>query len=218
MRISFDAAGWDQTCAAASRIAEAPRKRHMRGMTIQTHDPLGWHGTTILCVRRNGKVAMAGDGQVSLGQTVVKGNARKVRRIAQGRVLAGFAGATADAFTLLERLEAKLERFPDQLERACVELAKDWRTDRYLRRLEALLAVADKDRSLLLTGQGDVLEPEDAVIGIGSGGNYALSAARALLTVEDLGAEEIVRRSMTIAASICVYTNGHFIVETIGDE
>ncbi len=190
----------------------------MRGMTTDTHDPLGWHGTTILCVRRNGKVAMAGDGQVSLGQTVVKGNARKVRRIAQGRVLAGFAGATADAFTLLERLEAKLERFPDQLERACVELAKDWRTDRYLRRLEALLAVADKDRSLLLTGQGDVLEPEDAVIGIGSGGNYALAAARALLTVEGVEAEEIARRSMTIAASICVYTNGNFVLETLGQE
>jgi ATP-dependent HslUV protease subunit HslV len=143
---------------------------------------LGWHGTTILCVRKGPQVAMAGDGQVSLGQTVVKGNARKVRRIAQGRVLAGFAGATADAFTLLERLEAKLERFPDQLERACVELAKDWRTDRYLRRLEALLAVADRNRSLLVTGQGDVLEPEDGVIGIGSGGNYALAAARALAT------------------------------------
>ena len=190
----------------------------MRRMMTNTHDPLGWHGTTILCVRRNGKVAMAGDGQVSLGQTVVKGNARKVRRIAQGRVLAGFAGATADAFTLLERLEAKLERFPDQLERACVELAKDWRTDRYLRKLEALLAVADKDRSLLLTGQGDVLEPEDAVIGIGSGGNYALAAARALLTVEGMEAEEIARRSMTIAAGICVYTNGNFILETLGDE
>ena len=188
----------------------------MPAMTTDTHDPLGWHGTTILCVRRNGKVAMAGDGQVSLGQTVVKGNARKVRRIAQGRVLAGFAGATADAFTLLERLEAKLERFPDQLERACVELAKDWRTDRYLRKLEALLAVADKDRSLLLTGQGDVLEPEDAVIGIGSGGNFALAAARALLTVEGVEAEEIARRAMTIAAGICVYTNGNFVLETIG--
>jgi ATP-dependent HslUV protease subunit HslV len=151
---------------------------------------------------------MAGDGQVSLGQTVVKGNARKIRRIAQGRVLAGFAGATADAFTLLERLEAKLERFPDQLERACVELAKDWRTDRYLRRLEALLAVADDKR--------DVLEPEDAVIGIGSGGNFALAAARGLMTVEGLDAEEIARRSMRIAADICVYTNGNFILETIG--
>lgn len=207
---------------AASRIAEAAPKRHIGAMTQNPHDPpgwsSGWHGTTILCVRRNGKVAMAGDGQVSIGPTVVKGNARKVRRIAQGRVLAGFAGATADAFTLLERLEAKLERFPDQLERACVELAKDWRTDRYLRRLEALLAVADKDRSLLLTGQGDVLEPEDAVIGIGSGGNFALAAARALLTVEGIEAEEIARRSMAIAAGICVYTNGNFILETIGDE
>src|SRR4051812_16597112 len=183
------------------------------------YDPIGWHGTTILCVRRDGKVAMAGDGQVSLGQTVIKGNARKVRRIgAGGKVLAGFAGATADAFTLLERLEAKLERFPDQLERACVELAKDWRTDRYLRRLEALLAVADKDRSLLLTGQGDVLEPEDSLIGIGSGGNYALSAARALMTVDGITAEEIAKRSMKIAADICVYTNGNFILETLGDE
>ncbi len=180
-----------------------------------SHDPLGWHGTTILCVRRDGRVAMAGDGQVSLGQTVVKGNARKVRRIAQGKVLAGFAGATADAFTLLERLEAKLERFPDQLERACVELAKDWRTDRYLRRLEALLAVADEKRSLLLTGQGDVLEPEDQVIGIGSGGNFALAAARALMTVDGISAEEVARRSMGIAAGICVYTNGNFILESL---
>ena len=184
-------------------------------MTSTQHDPLGWHGTTILCVRKDGRVAMAGDGQVSLGQTVVKGNARKVRRIAQGRVLCGFAGATADAFTLLERLEAKLERFPDQLERACVELAKDWRTDRYLRRLEALLAVADNKRSLLLTGQGDVLEPEDAIIGIGSGGNYALSAARALLPVDGIDAEEICRRSMQIAAGICVYTNGNIVLESL---
>ncbi|UPG72671.1 ATP-dependent protease subunit HslV [Roseomonas gilardii subsp. gilardii] len=178
-------------------------------------DPLGWHGTTILCVRKDGKVAMAGDGQVSMGQTVVKNNARKVRRIAGGRVITGFAGATADAFTLLERLEAKLERFPDQLERAAVELAKDWRTDRYLRRLEALLAVADANRSLLITGQGDVLEPEDQIIGIGSGGNYALAAARALMPVEGLGAEEIARRAMTIAADICVYTNGRFVLETL---
>jgi ATP-dependent HslUV protease subunit HslV len=184
-------------------------------MSFSQHDPLGWHGTTILCVRKDGRVAMAGDGQVSLGQTVVKGNARKVRRIAQGKVLAGFAGATADAFTLLERLEAKLERFPDQLERACVELAKDWRTDRYLRRLEALLAVADARRSLLLTGQGDVLEPEDAVIGIGSGGNFALAAARALLPVEGVSAEEVCRRAMKIAGDICVYTNGNIVLETI---
>jgi ATP-dependent HslUV protease subunit HslV len=178
-------------------------------------DPLGWHGTTILCVRKGAQVAMAGDGQVSLGQTVVKGNARKVRRIAQGKVLAGFAGATADAFTLLERLEAKLERFPDQLERACVELAKDWRTDRYLRRLEALLAVADAKRSLLLTGQGDVLEPEDAIIGIGSGGNYALAAARALVEVPDITAEEVCRRAMKIAGDICVYTNGNVTLEVL---
>ena len=181
------------------------------------HDPVGWHGTTILCVRRFGTVAMAGDGQVTLGATVIKGNARKVRRIgAGGTVLAGFAGATADAFTLLERLEAKLERFPNQLERACVELAKDWRTDRYLRRLEAMLAVADKDRSFTLTGNGDVLEPDDGLIAIGSGGNFALSAARALATVPELGAEEIARRAMKIAAEICVYTNESVIVETIG--
>ena len=179
-------------------------------------DPIGWHGTTILCVRRDGHVAMAGDGQVSLGQTVVKGNARKVRRIgAGGTVLSGFAGATADAFTLLERLEAKLERFPGQLERACVELAKDWRTDRYLRRLEAMMAVADKDRTFTLTGNGDVLEPEDGVVGIGSGGNYALSAARALMTIDGLSAEEIARRAMRIAADICVYTNTNIIIETL---
>jgi len=179
-------------------------------------DPIGWHGTTILCVRRDGHVAMAGDGQVSLGQTVVKGNARKVRRIgAGGAVLSGFAGATADAFTLLERLEAKLERFPGQLERACVELAKDWRTDRYLRRLEAMMAVADKDRSFTLTGNGDVLEPEDGVIAIGSGGNYALAAARALITMDGLSAEEIARRAMKIAAEICVYTNTNVTVELL---
>jgi ATP-dependent HslUV protease subunit HslV len=180
-------------------------------------DPTGWHGTTILCVRRGVQVAMAGDGQVTLGQTVVKGNARKVRRIGpQGAILAGFAGATADAFTLLERLEAKLERFPGQLERACVELAKDWRTDRYLRRLEAMMAVADRDRSFTLTGTGDVLEPEDGIIAIGSGGNFALAAARALIDVPDLSAEEVARRAMKIAADICVYTNHSIVVETIG--
>jgi ATP-dependent HslUV protease subunit HslV len=152
---------------------------------------------------------MAGDGQVSLGQTVVKGNARKVRRIGPtGAVLAGFAGATADAFTLLERLEAKLER-------ACVDLAKDWRTDRYLRRLEAMMAVADPDRSFTLTGNGDVLEPEDGVIAIGSGGNYALAAARALIEVPGLSAEDVARRAMKIASQICVYTNGNVIVETL---
>ncbi len=182
-------------------------------------DPIGWHGTTILCVRRNTgdgpRVAMAGDGQVSLGQTVIKGNARKVRRIGGGAVLAGFAGATADAFTLLERLEAKLERFPGQLERACVELAKDWRTDRYLRRLEAMMAVADRERSFTLTGNGDVLEPEDGLIGIGSGGFYALAAARALHDSPGLDAEAVARRAMEIAAGICVYTNTNVIVETI---
>jgi ATP-dependent HslUV protease subunit HslV len=180
------------------------------------YDPVGWHGTTILCVRRDGHVAMAGDGQVTLGQTVIKGNARKVRRIGAGdRVLAGFAGATADAFTLLERLEAKLERYPNQLERACVELAKDWRTDRYLRRLEAMMAVADAEHSYTLTGNGDVLEPEDGLIAIGSGGNYALSAARAFMTIDGLSAEEIARRSMKIAGDICVYTNANVIVETL---
>ncbi len=180
------------------------------------YDPVGWHGTTILCVRRDGHVAMAGDGQVTLGQTVIKGNARKVRRIGAGeRVLAGFAGATADAFTLLERLEAKLERFPNQLERACVELAKDWRTDRYLRRLEAMMAVADADRSFTLTGNGDVLEPDDGVIAIGSGGNFALAAARALMDVEGLSAEDVARRAMRIASDICVYTNTSVIIETL---
>ncbi|MGG6428613.1 ATP-dependent protease subunit HslV [Acetobacter ghanensis] len=181
-----------------------------------SHDPVGWHGTTILCVRRGAQVAMAGDGQVTLGSTVIKGNARKVRRIGpSGTILAGFAGATADAFTLLERLEAKLERYPNQLERACVELAKDWRTDRYLRRLEAMMAVADAEHSYTLTGNGDVLEPEDGIIAIGSGGNYALSAARALLTVDGLGAEEIVTRAMKIAGDICVYTNHSVRIETL---
>jgi ATP-dependent HslUV protease subunit HslV len=187
----------------------------MQNTQFAAADPIGWHGTTILCVRRDGNVAMAGDGQVSMGQTIVKGNARKVRRIGGGSVLTGFAGATADAFTLLERLEAKLERFPNQLERACVELAKDWRTDRYLRRLEAMMAVADKSRSFTLTGNGDVLEPEDGVIAIGSGGNYALAAARALMSMDWLSAEEIARRAMKIAGDICVYTNGNVIVETL---
>lgn len=191
----------------------------MQTTSSPPHDPVGWHGTTILCVRRFGTVAMAGDGQVTLGATVIKGNARKVRRIgAGGTVLAGFAGATADAFTLLERLEAKLERFPNQLERACVELAKDWRTDRYLRRLEAMMAVADKDRSFTLTGNGDVLEPDDGLIAIGSGGNYALSAARALIDLPELQAEDIARRAMKIAGDICVYTNYNVIVETIVGE
>lgn len=177
-------------------------------------DHPGWHGTTIIAVRKDGKVAMAGDGQVSMGNTIVKGNARKVRRLAKGNIIAGFAGATADAFTLFERLEAKLETHPGNLTRACVELAKDWRTDRYLRRLEALLAVADTQVSLLVTGNGDVLEPEDGIIAIGSGGNFALAAARALIDTEH-SAEEIARRAMAIAAKICVFTNGNVTVETL---
>jgi len=174
-----------------------------------------WHGTTILCVRKNDGVVLAGDGQVSLGQTVIKSNARKVRRIGNGQIVAGFAGATADAFTLFERLEAKLEQHPGQLTRACVELAKDWRTDRYLRRLEAMMAVADKSVSLVLTGTGDVLEPEDGLIGIGSGGNYALAAARALIDIDGLDAEAVARKAMKIAADICVYTNTNVIVEKL---
>ena len=174
-----------------------------------------WHGTTILSVRKNGAVVVAGDGQVTFGQTVIKSNAKKVRRLGKGDVIAGFAGATADAFTLFERLEAKLEQHPGQLTRACVELAKDWRTDRYLRRLEAMMAVADRTVSLVLTGTGDVLEPEDGLIGIGSGGGYALSAARALMTVEALDAETIARRAMKIAADICVYTNEMIVVEKL---
>jgi ATP-dependent HslUV protease, peptidase subunit HslV len=178
----------------------------------------GWHATTILMVRKGGKVVIGGDGQVSMGQTVVKSTARKVRRLAKGEVIAGFAGATADAFTLFERLEAKLEQYPAQLLRACVELAKDWRTDRYLRRLEAMLLVADKGAGFTLSGAGDVLEPEcdadGAAMAIGSGGNYALAAARALMPME-LPAEEIVRRSMRIAADICVYTNTNLVLESL---
>jgi ATP-dependent HslUV protease subunit HslV len=174
-----------------------------------------WHGTTILSVRKNGQVVIAGDGQVSMGQTVLKNNAKKVRRLAKdNKIIAGFAGATADAFTLFERLEAKLETYPGQLTRACVELAKDWRTDKYLRRLEALMAVCDKDTSLILTGNGDVVEPQDGIIGIGSGGNYALAAARALYD-QNLTAEEIARRAMEIAAGICVYTNGNVTMEKL---
>jgi ATP-dependent HslUV protease subunit HslV len=176
---------------------------------------LTMHATTIVTVRKGGKVVIAGDGQVSLGQTIMKGNARKVRRIGKGgSVIAGFAGATADAFTLLERLETKLEQYPDQLTRACVELAKDWRTDRYLRRLEAMMLVADKNVTLALTGTGDVLEPEDGVMAIGSGGNYALAAARALIDT-DQDAEQIARKAMKIASEICVYTNSNFVVETL---
>ena len=173
-----------------------------------------WHGTTILTVRKGGKVVIGGDGQVSIGQTVIKSNAKKVRKLGKGDVIGGFAGATADAFTLFERLESKLEQYPGQLTRAAVELAKDWRTDRYLRRLEAMMIVADKDVSLVLTGTGDVLEPEVGVAGIGSGGNYALAAARALIDT-DKDAEEIARRAMKIASEICVYTNNNFIIETL---
>ena len=178
-------------------------------------EPQSWHGTTILSVRKDGKVVVAGDGQVSLGQTVIKSNATKVRRIADGKVVVGFTGATADAFTLFERLESKLEQYPSQLTRACVELAKDWRTDRYLRRLEAMMAVADPSVSLILSGTGDVLEPEDGLIGIGSGGNYALAAARALMDREDMDAEAIARKAMQIAADICVYTNESVVLETV---
>jgi ATP-dependent HslUV protease subunit HslV len=174
-----------------------------------------WHGTTILGVKKGGKTVIAGDGQVSMGNTVMKPNAKKVRRIGEdGKVIGGFAGATADAFTLFERLEKKLEQYNGQLLRAAVELAKDWRTDKYLRNLEALMIVADKDIMLILTGNGDVLEPEGGIAAIGSGGNYALSAARALDAYED-DAEKIARRAMEVAAEVCVFTNDRVTVETI---
>lgn len=182
------------------------------------HRPDTMYGTTVVTVRKGGRVVMAGDGQVSLGQTIMKGNARKVRRLGKGgTVIAGFAGATADALTLLERLETKLEQYPDQIMRACVELAKDWRTDRYLRRLEAMMLVADKKTTLALTGLGDVLEPEDGVMAIGSGGNFALSAAQALMDT-DLDAESIARKAMSIAAKVCVYTNDRFTIEILDCE
>ena len=180
-------------------------------------DPTQWHGTTILAVRKGDRVVVAGDGQVTFGNTVMKATARKVRRLSGGNVIAGFAGATADAFTLFERLEAKLEQHPGQLTRACVELAKDWRTDRYLRRLEAMLIVGDSVETYLLTGAGDVLEPEDGIVAVGSGGNYALSAARALFEYED-DPEVIARKSMAIAARICVYTNENLTVEVLGSD
>ncbi len=187
-------------------------------MNQPTAPAMSWHATTILMVRKDGKVVIGGDGQVSLGQTVIKANARKVRRLAKGEVIAGFAGATADAFTLFERLDAKLEQYPAQLARACVELAKDWRTDRYLRRLEAMLLVADKNSGFVVSGSGDVLEPdggaEGSAMAIGSGGNYALAAARALLP-QALDAEAIVRRAMKIAAEICVYTNDNLVLESL---
>ncbi|MBS0536316.1 MAG: ATP-dependent protease subunit HslV [Proteobacteria bacterium] len=181
---------------------------------MSSHEPPSWHGTTILTVRKGGTVVIGGDGQVSIGQTIVKANAKKVRKLGKGDVIGGFAGATADAFTLFERLESKLEQYPGQLLRAAVELAKDWRTDRYLRRLEAMMIVADAQVSLVLTGNGDVLEPEAGVAGIGSGGNYALASARALL---DTGAdaEAIVRKSLEIAADICVYTNRNVTIESL---
>lgn len=173
------------------------------------------YGTTILSVRKGKKVAIAGDGQVSFGNTVLKSNAKKIRKIGDGSIIGGFAGATADAFTLFERLESKLEKYPNQLTRACVELAKDWRTDKYLRRLEAMMIVVDASTSLVLTGNGDVLEPEGGVIGIGSGGNYAMSAARALVDIKDLDVETIVKKSMKIAADLCIYTNDNIIIETL---
>ena len=173
-----------------------------------------WRSTTILSVRKGGRVVVAGDGQVTLGATVMKANARKVRRLGKGDVIAGFAGATADAFALFERLEAKLEQHPGNLARACVELAKDWRTDRYLRRLEAMMAVADSKTSLILSGTGDVVEPEDGLIGIGSGGPYALSAAKALFD-SGASAEDIARRAMKIAADICIYTNDNIVIESL---
>ncbi len=174
-----------------------------------------YHGTTILSVRRGQQVVIGGDGQVSMGNTIMKGNARKVRRLYQGKVLAGFAGGTADAFALFERFEAQLDKYQGHLTRAAVELAKDWRTDRSLRRLEALLAVADRDTSLVITGNGDVIEPEDCLIAIGSGGPYAQSAARALLDNTELDADAIVARGLTIAADICVYTNHHHTIEVL---
>lgn len=177
-------------------------------------DKIGWHGTTILSVRRGGKVVIAGDGQVSLGNTVIKPNARKVRRLGEGGVIGGFAGATADAFTLFDRLERKLEAHPGQLLRASVELAKDWRTDKFLRNLEAMMIVADQHLTLILTGNGDVLEPDAGIAAIGSGGNYALAAARALVDYEN-DAEVVARRAMAIAADVCVFTNGNLTVEQI---
>ena len=182
---------------------------------MQTSDGSQLHGTTILSVRRGDEVVIAGDGQVTLGNTVFKGNAKKIRSLADGKVLVGFAGATADAFTLVERLEARLELYPNQLARACIELAKDWRTDRYLRRLEAMMAVVDKNISLVLSGTGDVIEPEDGLIGIGSGGAFALSAAKALATIDGLDAKTIAQKSMGIAADICIYTNHSLMLESL---
>ena len=194
--------------AALRRGAALPR----RALSTSTE----MHGTTILCVRRKGRVCLIGDGQVSMGSIVVKGNAKKVRRVGDD-VLVGFAGSTADAFSLLDRLEKKLEEHPGQLARSCVELAKAWRTDKYLRRLEAVLLVADRTQTFELTGTGDVLEPSDGIMGVGSGGHYALAAARALATVEDLEARDIATRAMAVAADMCVYTNTNFIVEELDE-
>ena len=181
---------------------------------MENQQSSSWRGTTVISVRKGNQVVIAGDGQVSLGNTVIKGTAQKVRKLGDGSVIAGFAGATADAFTLFERLEAKLEKHPKQLTRACVELAKDWRTDKYLRRLEALMAVGDKEKSFIISGTGDVLEPEGDAIGIGSGGNYALAAAKVLLDT-DLSAEEVAKKSIKIASEICVFTNNNVKIEKI---
>lgn len=182
-----------------------------------SHGLSPWHGTTILSIRRGNEVIVAGDGQVTMGQSIIlKSNANKVRRLSGGQVIVGFAGATADAMTLFERLEEKLEQYPAHLKRACVELAKDWRTDKYLRRLEALMAVVDKEASLILTGTGDVLEPEDGIIGIGSGGAYALSAARALYAkCPDMPLQEMALQAMTVAADICAFTSHKFVIESL---
>ena len=207
--------------APAERLATALKWR----TAASTFFPFAWtrrlpmeqfHGTTILSARRDGRVALGGDGQVTLGNIVVKASARKVRRLYHERILAGFAGGTADAFTLFERFEGKLEKHQGHLLRSAVELAKDWRTDRMLRRLEAMLAVADRETSLIITGMGDVLEPENGLIAIGSGGPYAQSAARALLDNTVLPAEDIVRRSLEIAADLCIYTNRSLVIETLG--
>jgi ATP-dependent HslUV protease subunit HslV len=207
------------TAAGRARGELRPRvealSKEPRPEPFMNHSPDTIYGTTIVSVRAAGRVTIGGDGQVTLGNTVMKSNARKVRRLGKGDVIGGFAGATADAFTLFERLETKLEQYPGQLQRACVELAKDWRTDRYLRRLEAMMIVADANITLVLTGTGDVLEPENGIAAIGSGGGFALAAARALA---DSGqdAEAIVRRSLAIAAEICIYTNHNVVVESIG--
>ncbi|RZI45192.1 ATP-dependent protease subunit HslV [Candidatus Finniella inopinata] len=187
-------------------------------MNHSTHAPDRWYGTTIVSVRKGNTVVIGGDGQVTLGSQVIKSQARKVRRLANNQVIVGFAGATADAFALFERLEAKLEQYPSQLSRACVEMAKDWRTDRYLRRLEAMMTVADSKVSLILTGNGDVLEPEDGIMAIGSGGGFALAAARALIQVDAYDAETIVRKSLGIAADICIYTNNNVVIESLSTE